>query len=172
MVDFLTAKIKAEEVLAENYITKPPVPVVELVKNYGYDIQEVKLPPDVAGFLDPKNHIIYINISDSDTRKAFTIAHELGHIKLHASSLEHNPDIGILYRRPLGRKDDNPEEQEANSFAACLLVPESMLQEIKNQYKDITQGEDIELLSSLFGVSPEVMGYRLHDTDLEQKNGA
>ncbi len=169
MSDFEKAKQSAEEVLKENFVTRPPVHVIELVKNYGYKVLEIELSPDIAGFVNPSERVIYVNISDSDTRKAFTVAHELGHIRLHASELTKNPDIGILYRKPLGKKDDNEKEQEANCFAASLLVPESMYMEILEQYKDVLNEDNKkELLSTLFGVSQEVIGYRLHDFNFKE----
>lgn len=168
MANFDKAQKLAEEVLKENYITKPPIPVVELAKNYGFEVIEAELVPNIAGFVNIKDHIIYVNKSDSDARKAFTIAHELGHIKLHASDLEKNPDLGILYRQPLGRKDDDEKEQEANFFAASLLVPESMYKEIMKQYKDVLSENKTELLSTLFGVSQEVIGYRQNHFNLNK----
>lgn len=168
MADFNRVKNIADEVLKENYINKPPVPVFELAKNYGYEVVEVELPPNIAGLVDIKKHIIFINKSDSDTRKAFTVAHELGHIKLHAPELEKNPDLGILYRRPLGEKDSDSKEQEANFFAASLLVPESMYDEIIKKYKDALPENKIDLLSTLFGVSQEVMEYRLNHFNLNK----
>lgn len=167
MANFLKAKTIAEEVLKENFIVKPPVPVVDLAKNYGYEVMEVKLPPDIAGLVDIKNRIIFINDLDSASRKAFTVAHELGHIQLHAAELERNPDLGILYRRPLGKKDTDEKEQEANCFAASLLIPQNMYEEISRRYKDVlTKENEAELLSGIFGVSPEAMRYRLHDFNL------
>lgn len=163
-IDWKKVKQTAEEVLDENFITEPPVPVIELVKNYGYEVQEADLPSDVAGFVDPDKHIIYINTTDSDTRKAFTIAHELGHIKMHSKELEKNPDIGILYRRPLGEKDSNEKESAANYFAACLLVPEKMLKETLKRYGKLA--DNPKILGDLFGVSQEVIGYRQHDLNL------
>lgn len=168
MANFGRAQKLAEEVLKENYITKPPVPIVELAKNYGFEVVEAELSPNIAGFVDMKRHIIFVNKSDPETRKAFTIAHELGHIKLHSSDLEKNPDLGILYRRPLGRKDEDGKEQEANFFAASLLVPESMYKEIRKQYKDILPENEIDLLSTLFGVSQEVIGYRQNHFNLNK----
>lgn len=167
MSNFLRAKTTAEEILKENYITKPPIPVIELAKNYGFEVAEVELPPNIAGFVDAIKHIIFVNVSDSETRKAFTIAHELGHIKLHAEELKNNPDIGILYRRPLGGKDSDEKEQEANCFAASLLVPQSMYDDISIQYKNVfTEENKIDFLSGLFGVSPEVIKYRIHDFNI------
>jgi Zn-dependent peptidase ImmA (M78 family) len=162
--NYTKAKSSAEEVLKENYITHPPVPVMELVKNYGYKVVEVELDNDIAGFVNPASHVIYINIQDSPTRKAFTVAHELGHIKLHAAELESNPELGILYRRPLGKKDTDEKEQEANCFAANLLVPQEMLEEITAKYKDVLPEDNgVSLLSAIFGVSRDVIGFRKHD---------
>ena len=167
MIDFNRAKDIADEVLKENYITKPPVPVFELAKNYGYEVIEVEMPTNIAGLVDINKNIMFVNKSDTDTRKAFTVAHELGHIKLHLSELEKNPELGILYRRPLGEKNSDTKEQEANFFAASLLVPNTMYEEILKQYKDVLPENKIELLSKLFGVSQEVMGYRLHHFNLK-----
>jgi Zn-dependent peptidase ImmA (M78 family) len=167
-IDWEKIKQAAEAVLEENFITEPPVPVVELAKNYGYEVLESDLPLDVAGFVDPKKHIIYINATDSDTRKAFTIAHELGHIKMHGKELEKNPDIGILYRKPLGQRDSDTKESAANYFAACLLVPEKMLNETFKRYGKLA--DNSRILGNLFGVSQEVIGYRQHDLNL--RNGS
>jgi Zn-dependent peptidase ImmA (M78 family) len=173
MSNFIKAKQTAEEVLKENYVTTPPVPVVEIAKNYGYQVIEGELPSNIAGLVDLERHIIYVNQFDSPTRKAFTIAHELGHIKLHADLLQKNPDMTILYRRPLGKKDDKTEEQEANCFAASLLVPDEMLQNILKEYSSLklTDENNRNSLATIFGVSNEVIGYRLHDLQLNNGNG-
>jgi len=69
---------------------------------------------------------IVVNRVHPPVRRALTIAHEIGHLVLHASALAKNPDIGVLYRRSLvGEKD--LIEQEGNCFAANLLVLEFML---------------------------------------------
>ena len=168
MSDYSRSKSAAEEVLRENFITKPPIPVTELVKNYGYGVAEMELPSDVAGFVNLEKKVIFVNVSDSENRKAFTIAHELGHIKLHAEELQKNPDIGILYRHPLGRKNSDEKEQEANCFAASLLVPRSMFDQISERYKDVlTKENKIDFMSQIFGVSPEVIGYRMRDFSFE-----
>lgn len=168
MANFDKVENIASEVLRENFISEPPVPVYELARNYGYEVVEAELPSNIAGLVDIKKNIIFINKSDTDTRKAFTVAHELGHIKLHASELEKNPDLGILYRQPLGEKNGDEKEQEANFFAASLLVPETMYEEVLKQYKDVLPENKIELLSALFGVSREVLGYRLHHFELNK----
>lgn len=169
MSNFVKAKQVAEEVLKENYVSTPPVPIVDIVKNYGYEVVEGELPSDIAGLVDTDQHIIYVNQSDSATRKAFTIAHELGHIKLHSDLIKSNPDMTILYRRPLGKRDDKEEEQEANCFAASLLVPEKMILNILKEYPHLRDESNRNLIATIFGVSNEVIGYRLHDLDISHE---
>ena len=100
-----------------------------------------------------------INAADPPNRKKFTIAHELGHWVMHRSLLRDRPEIGVLLREPLGRADSSPLEQEANAFAANLLVPDNMLKSYRT--------DDIVLLAKVFGVSEEVIGYRLKRSRLQ-----
>ena len=152
------AQAKADQVLAENLVTEPPVKVTEIARNYGLLVQEVDLGSfgsRVAGFIDPKQKIIYVNKEDKPQRQAFTVAHELAHWLMHESTLHSHPDkYAVLYRMPLGAPTEDLVEREANAFAAKLLVPKGMLE----KYKD---NADISTIASIFGVSDELIGYRL-----------
>lgn len=154
--DYRAAGRKAKEVIADNFILQPPVRIDQLVQNYGLGIYEAEFESpynNVCGFIDFETKCIVLNSSDHLTRKAFTLAHELGHWLLHKDVLDNNPSSSMLYRKPLGEADADPMEQEANCFAANLLVPAEFL----HQYKH----EDIGLIARIFGVSTEVIGYRL-----------
>jgi len=157
--NYMGARDRAQQVLQENFVVSPPVRVGEIAKNYGLDITEVELGEDfshVSGFIDPEERVIYVNRSDSDTRKAFTIAHELGHWLLHQDQLKTDPDrYAIVYRIPIGRLNIDPVEKEANVFAANLLVPREWL--------DKHTDKNPEEIARIFGVSPEVIGYRLQE---------
>lgn len=145
---------KAHTILEENYVSTPPVVIDEIARNYGLKIYEIDFEndSDVAGFIDPKTRTIYVNKDDSDTRKAFTIAHELGHWILHRDKLEQSPEkYAVLYRKPIGGEKDDVEK-EANCFAAHLLVPRKLLDEFRS--------ENDNVIASIFGVSPELIGYR------------
>lgn len=150
---------KVEEVLKENFVIAPPVKIEDIASNYELIIVEADFGKDaknVAGFIDPEEKKIYVNKNDSDTRQAFTIAHELGHWLLHRDQLVKEPDkYAILYRIPLGKINGDPIEKEANFFAANLLVPRDLLK----KYRDY----DINTIARIFGVSSEVIGYRLKD---------
>lgn len=105
-----------------------------------------------------------------ETRKRFTIAHELGHFFLHfATSQEDMSDDAISFNR-----DDNSDKTEwgANKFAAELLMPtvDVFVQAkiIIHSYKETTgratqmpKDEFIEKMAKFFIVSQSAMEYRL-----------
>lgn len=137
----------------------PPVNIKELAKNYGLEVIEFDFGEEannISGFIDIEKKKIYVNSNDSENRKTFTVAHELGHWLLHREKLDTNPDYAILYRQPLGKANKDPIEAEANFFAATLLVPKELL--------DKEENKDPTYLAGRFKVSEEVIGYRLEDT--------
>lgn len=148
---------KAEEVIKENYIVAPPVRIEEIAKNYNLKIVDGnfgKYTDTIAGFIDVEKSTIFVNERDPDTRKAFAVACELGHFLLHKDVIsQKSDDRSILYRQPLGKLDEDPLRQEANVFAATLLVPEELLE----KYKAL----DPNTIAKIFGVTQEVIGYRL-----------
>lgn len=154
--DFKLAESKALEILSENFIKEPPIFPVDFVRNYGIKaLAKFNGEENISGFLDVKEAKIYVNADDSFERQSFTIAHEFGHWILHKTLIEQNPaEYSVLYRKPLGKPDPNPLEQEANCFAANLLVPKNILLKYK---KDLNN----EQLAALFGVSQDVIGFRL-----------
>jgi len=158
MANYELAKQKAEQILKENYVNSPPVRVDDIVKNYNLNVVEIEFEKfafdgEIAGFIDMEQKTIYVNKKDSDSRKIFTIAHELGHYLLHKDELEKNPSYAILYRKPIGGETDDIEK-EANCFAANLLVPKQFLDQY---YKEEV---DDETLANIFAVSKEVIGFR------------
>src|SRR5690606_41586935 len=69
------------------------------------------LPIYIAGAVDHDSKSVWVNVEDAPVRQRFTIAHEIGHIKLHAG------DSVIDYRGNLTGFVDG-KEAEANRFAA------------------------------------------------------
>lgn len=152
--DYKAAKRKAASVLQENFILEPPVRVDQIAAAYGLRVTEVAFPPehdDVSGFIDLDNSCIVVNKNDPVTRRIFTVAHELGHWLLHREQILADPERAIVLRVAAGKNSD-PMEQEANCFAAELLVPKEFLA----RYKD----QSIEMQAKIFGVSTEVISYR------------
>jgi Zn-dependent peptidase ImmA (M78 family) len=74
------AKFFALEILEQYNITKPPVDITKILNDLGLNLEEMEFPESVdniSGMLDIENKTIFINKNDADTRKAFTVAHEL-----------------------------------------------------------------------------------------------
>lgn len=145
---------KAQKVLADNFLFNPPIVAEEIAKNYGLKVGYYIFLPErrnVSGFIS--NGEIIINDEETPQRKNFTIAHELGHYLLgHVE----DKDYGVLYRQPIAEQTNKPMEQEANCFAANLLVPEEMLKKYLTEYPFANNYQ----LANIFGVSPDVIGFR------------
>jgi len=153
--DFHAVKRLARQVLEENGIFKPPVIAAELAESYGLEVFESEFNEEyahIAGFIDFGENFILVNADDSLHRKNFTVAHELGHYLLG-----HNAENGytVLLRDP-DAMVKTPLEQEANCFAANVLVPEPFLLEYLDNYPYITNQQ----LSKAFGVSADVVRIR------------
>lgn len=56
-----------------------------------------------------------------DTRKLFSISHELGHLFLHLLKKDGSLETGAVCQRDMAQ---TRQELEANEFAAALLMPE------------------------------------------------
>ena len=85
-------------------------------------------------------------------RRKFTVAHELGHILLHENSYQENIT------------DENPqEEQEANRFASYFLMPKKMFIEEWLKYDNYSFVDKVIKIKQTFGVSYQVVLYRLYD---------
>ena len=146
----------ALKVLEAYNVTSPVVDVRKIAKGEGYEIKEVEMPSNyggVAGFHDKGSKIIYVAATDPPARKLFTIAHELGHIFLA------HPNYSVLFRVPKKDAQYSAEEQEANSFAAHLLMPDFMVKEYLNKYN--LSRCDYKVMAEMFGVPMSSMQHTL-----------
>lgn len=151
------------KVLEDNCITNPPIDIKDLINNYGLKLKFARFPEEISGvcgFLDINEEAIYVNADNSLKRQNFTIAHELGHWLLHREEINKSPQsYKVLRRQPIGGEKDY-RETEANTFAANLLVPTNMLKICKKA------SFSPEMMSDLFSVSSDVIGYRLKNEGL------
>ncbi len=87
--------------------------------------------------------IIAVKSSDSEERKRFTIAHEIGHFVLHGNELSHvDSDLeAVIYRDKSSAMATNTKEIQANQFAAELLMPTDEIKTL--MLKKQKSGEDI-----------------------------
>lgn len=164
------ASLKAEKLILNQGISSAPVNVKEIAENMGINVHEMELEDDLSGMALKKEgqYLIIINKAHSIKRKRFTLAHEIGHIHLHADQLEagvHVDKSNQVLRRDISSSAGiDRMEIEANSFAAALLMPESLLplNQISSQsLDDILDSGLLEKLAKKFKVSNSAMHWRL-----------
>lgn len=101
-----------------------------------------------------------------EERKRFTLAHELGHFMLHIAPIGDMQKANSISDENISfNRDDNWDykEMEANNFAAQLLMPATLIEEVlKEKFpKKPTLDEAVECLVSIFNVSIAAMEFRL-----------
>ncbi len=110
---------------------------------------------------------IFVPDDESETRKRFTIAHELGHYFLHYIAKEDiNPDLTYQADRYVDSQEMSGRvEWEANWFAAALLMPIERFRTFANDLADLTEERKIRALAKEFHVS--YTAAKLHANYLE-----
>ena len=164
MADYKGCRVKADEILKKYRITKPSIDVFDIAQREGIKIAFFNPQDDtdnnISGFLyytppPEKNPVIYLNKQEYPERQIYTVAHELGHF-----FLEHDPsNMKVLLRNSMYISKKEDIEQEADAFAAELLMPKKMIEKYKKEY-DLSD-EDEVILAQLFGVSKAAMHARL-----------
>lgn len=102
--------------------------------------------------------VIYVNRGDSQQRKLFTVAHELGHFFVHSHICNEFVDGQLISRECQDRYGTT--ELEANEFAGHLIMPESKVRERVTGQISV---ETLQLLAKSFGVSTLAMETRLRN---------
>lgn len=172
------AEDQAMNILKELDINEVPIPLDKIAGQFGIYIQEEELGNGISGILirEGNNTVIGVNESDVDSRKRFTIAHEIGHFVMHPGNELHiDRKFKVNFRDKNSSLANNIEEMEANAFAAALLMPEKKINQFVNQ--KLTQGIDIEdsdelqSIADKFKVSKQALLIRLSKLGLiEQLN--
>jgi Zn-dependent peptidase ImmA (M78 family) len=161
------AEQRAYRLLAECGVTEAPVNLDSLAEYLSATIQPAPISDDdVSGmvFKHRGRYVIGINSDHPETRKRFTIAHELGHIVLHQLDQVHvDKDFPVKLRNEVSSQAVDPHEIEANAFAAALLMPEALLRNDVAQFSESNFGKEdmIEELAAKYAVSTKAMSFRL-----------
>lgn len=152
---------RASELLREQGLFSVPVDVEQLARQLGADVVYDDLPDDVSGFLlrEGGASTIAVNMHHHSNRQRFTLAHECGHLVLHADKGDRLwLDKTVFYRDASSSNGDDVAEIHANRFAAGVLMPEELIQQ--QLRGDITEN-DVVRLALRFGVSERAMTVRL-----------
>ena len=147
LFDITTLEQKALDLrISANIDGEYPVPVDKVAEHLGYQcfaFRPNEATKDVSGAVNHKTKSIYVNDMESNARRRFTCAHEIGHILLDAGKENH-----IDYR--IFSTEKNIKEQKANQFAGSLLMPEDVFRLKKKELNGA-----FEKLASFFGVSED-----------------
>lgn len=161
----MTPEIAAEKVRSAFWGDRGfPVDPVTISRMLGVQVLETELPGDVSGALIKeagKDPTIVIHYLDSNNRKRFSCAHELGHYISRIESNNIEPQYEYIdFRDSNSSNGNNPDEVFANGFAACLLMPENIVKQLCGSGKSHFE------MALVFGVSNEAMKYRLKNLRL------
>jgi len=150
-----------------------PVKIEDIAKQRGLRVMPYAFDEDISGVLVIEDGLgtIGYNQSESRVRRRFTIAHELGHYELHKEKSKLFMDKGfraIFHRKNTGITEDTKKmEEEANAFAASILMPDHLLiKELEKIEFDLSSEDDIKNLAKIFDVSSTAMYYRIRNSGL------
>jgi Zn-dependent peptidase ImmA (M78 family) len=163
----------AREVLRRAGIGKPPIPIERVARLLGVEVRREPFEGDLSGMLfrEGSRAIVGVNSLHPRSRQRFTIAHELGHLELHAREGIHLDRKFPIVRQRDGRSSlaIDPEEIEANGFAAELLMPVSMLEDdIEGSDPFYEDDELTGWLADRYDVSLQAMAIRLGNLGFQQ----
>lgn len=164
--DTARAVREARKLLEEAGVVAVPVAVERIARSHQVRIQYAPFDGDLSGMAYIKNGvaIIGVNALHHPNRQRFTIAHELGHIRLHRPVIEKEVhlDQGSLRRDALAAAGTDSKEIEANTFAAELLMPHTLLTAVLDgRTIDLEDDDSVAALAKKFKVSQAAMRFRL-----------
>ena len=139
--------VSAAQTLLDSYWDRTlPVNLDLFLDPLGLNVEEVSMDETSAsGSISGDK--IKVNAADSEPRKRFTIAHEIGHFYL---------GHGNRFRNTVLRTYE-PEEIAANAFAAELLMPAIAMKVLIELHRE----KDPARLREIFNVSAEALRIRL-----------
>ncbi|MGW6927377.1 ImmA/IrrE family metallo-endopeptidase [Streptomyces sp. NPDC054950] len=105
---------------------------------------------DAVTFLDRARPLVVAHSGRSETRKRFTLGHELGHIELawHTNMIECSPEVTNI-EMASNSLEIATLEREANDFASHLLVPPAWLKPATSGIAHFSGSQAREVLSHL-----------------------
>lgn len=157
---------KALQTLTAAGALRVPVPLDLLAHRMGLSLEGTELGDGVSGVLvvDGGKGSIGYSAKEAEVRQRFTVAHEIGHFKMHLQAEGTNLfiDKTYVYRDQASSTGEVRQEIQANMFAAALLMPkELLLRELEQVDFDLGNEDTLQYLAKRFDVSVQSMSIRL-----------
>lgn len=154
------AELMAYQLLRDERIQRPPVDPYELAAAVGiYDVVfgEIRRAAVTIQVPGVSGVGVILRREDSSRRRRFSLAHEIGHRRMHPDVVAHSNITRIAAR---GGQD--ALERVVDHFAACLLMPRLWLGDA------VRDGRALLELVRLFDVSGPAMERRLRELGYEE----
>jgi Zn-dependent peptidase ImmA (M78 family) len=167
-----SVEARANKLLASFGIRGIPVPVDKIARSLGARVRFSPLDDELSGFIYIKNGvpIIGVNSLHHPNRQRFTIAHEIAHLQLHPEFITSAVHVDKQFAESVLKRDTSSAsgterlEVEANQFAAALLMPGDILDELLEASPiDIEDESSIEEWANEFLVSKAALQYRIRN---------
>ena len=142
-----SARGHARDVLDNYWDGRFPVRIVAISKAMGIMPYQASLSSGISGMIVKKPNEqarAYVEKTETDTRRRFTLAHELGHYVERVDVSDDN-DFSFVERREPGQYDLH--EFYADEFAGALLMPEEPFMDM------LDEGSSLIDIAARFGVS-------------------
>ena len=155
---------KTEALLSRCGIAEAPVPVEEIARAVGARVRYSPFEGELAGMLmrGDGQTTIGVNSLHHPNRQRFTIAHELGHLLLHKGEVHIDRSFRVNRRDEVSSLAVDPDEIEANCFAAELLMPyDLVMAEFLECDIDVEDESEIRRLAKKYEVSLQAMTHRI-----------
>ncbi len=182
-------KKKIEELAQKVYKpysnSRDSVEVVKIAQKNGFAVAQADLKLPEQGFILVNNNVdrilgiptkklIVVNSNLDTADRRFVIAHELGHYFIYAEKqtmFAHRDMDGALFAQRDDIKGKDEEEQNADYFAACLLMPS---ESFSNAYEEIktncsVRNKIVMELAYKFNVPLESVSRRIKELGLESQ---
>jgi hypothetical protein len=139
----------------------PPVDIQAIIREAGVGYTELPKPDSISGLIEAYGggYRIVVNSNHSLARRRFTAAHELGHYVYHRDMIGDGIVDDAAYRSErIGQynsKIAREFETQANRFAAIILMPSTLLDQLQ------IQGVPVPEMARRLQVSEQALRIRL-----------
>jgi Zn-dependent peptidase ImmA (M78 family) len=148
--------------ILQRHLSDFPIKLGALAKDLGIDVFQSSLKPGISGLIEPSKtslsgYQIKINRHEAVARQRFTLAHEIAHFLLHKDFIRNGVIDNTLYRSSLSNK----QEIEANKLASRIVMPDSIVKDLRQKYADLSLDEMVSRMSDELRVSEPAMRIKL-----------
>ncbi len=138
--NYSLARNMARKVLKQYKIVEVPTDLRKICEGEGLEYMELDDPEAVDGMLmelEDGTRVAMVNKAKAYVRGRFTLAHELGHIFLRHDKRDfYDAEVAREYGEDMPESAKPPWEQEADAFAAELLIPMEQLKKYQAELKN------------------------------------